>query len=72
MVQSLQSFSNMSLLRASANSLRNSVMPSMRSTVAVRGFADKPDPEFSEPFRRGTSSGFNKREQVCFGCHDLI
>lgn len=55
----------MSLLRTSANSLRNSVMPTMRSSMAIRGFADKPDPEFSEPFRRGTSSGFSKREQVC-------
>lgn len=55
----------MSLLRTSTNSLRQSVMPSMRSAMAIRGFADKPDPEFSEPFRRGTSSGFSKREQVC-------
>lgn len=56
----------MSLLRTSVfNPLRTSALPIMRSSMAVRGFADKPDPEFSEAYRRGTSTGFNKREQVC-------
>lgn len=55
----------MSLLRTWIPALRHAAIPKPSIMVSVRGYAEKPDGEFSEAYRRGQSSGFQKREQVC-------
>lgn len=68
----------MSLLRTSTGPVRRAAMPALRpSTMAVRGYADKPDGEFSDAYRRGQASGFSKREQVrrsrgCMQCGHTV
>lgn len=57
----------MSLLRTSTSALR---LSASRATVAapsmmaVRGYADKPDPEFSSAHTSASAKGFEKKEQV--------
>lgn len=56
----------MSLLRSSIPIVRRTALPiTLPAAVqSVRGYADKPEGEFSDAYRRGQSSGFQKKEQV--------
>ncbi|PWN86999.1 hypothetical protein FA10DRAFT_304427 [Acaromyces ingoldii] len=62
----------MSLLRTSTSALR---LSASRATVAapsmmaVRGYADKPDPEFSSAHTSASAKGFEKKEQAQEGAY---
>lgn len=54
----------MSLLNTLGPVRRSAVLSLRPVTMSARGYADKPDGEFSAQYNRGNPSGFAKKEQV--------